>query len=1124
MASIWNTLEIEETTDKSKIKTAYRKKLTVTNPEDHPEEFKALRAAYEEAMALADAPPKTEAAGGIVGVPGLTADETPVGLWLEKVSELYGSFYDRIDVRQWQRLLSDNVCVGLESAEQAREQLLKFFMDHIKLPNDIWKAVDETFDIVRDRQELYETFPKDYIEYIIRLIKYENFLDYHLFEGNDFADYDSFMDTYFDLRQAVNEKKWEQAQKLYEKLAEDEIYHPYIDVDRAIIARETGHTDQARELLRPVAQKYPDSFYIGNTYGELCMDAGDFAAARPVFEHLLEVRPENYDARLGLARCISAAGDHLQAKELVLDLLEISPGDDHAMDVLKEINEQLIVRYEKELKDSPMDLGISLDLGWCLCQNEDYDRCLSMMEQLTPDDAHQYDYTNLRGRIYLCLERYGDALPWLLRWKTMIEELTDDGTKEYRKRKKRLGYANYAIACSYAWMGEHTNKDYYQTALDYVEAAITTEKESRQRFSCIYTKAEILHKLGQEEACIDLCDTITDEESGYFPAYVLRQEAWLALGRVQKVVDEYYKAVRIYPYHPRPYEMAVQVFLDYQEPAEALEVLDSAKKAGVMNDELRQLKLRCLKNMADSREAYDKAIAYCDEVLALKEPERTKAWICQMYRLKAMCLMDSGRNTEAMAIISKAIMDYPSDNVNLVVKAEILENMEEDSQALKLFLELSGSMPDNAYICEHVSRIYMRRKDYKKALWYMKKVLALDARYPLVHRSLGLIHKAMIHSGDKESFRQAVLEFSTQIELSEAVFDLLERGKLWLAASAYDEAEKDFMRVQELEPDNKAAALCLGDVYYKSGAFEKALHEYEKIFSAAPEAKFTEEMYERMGGCYVELNRYSEARTYFELYRRLYPESAYADELLGNLYIKMKDYPTAARLFEHGMNQAGADRQYYASKICAMYIAIRDLPGARYWWKWILSEKRDPEHQFMGNIRAVQYYLYMDMNMSKASRFLKQATAAADRSDGRENLLQARYLGGVLEQCRDNAALARQHFDQSLDILCGFYPKAPMREPSEPTDGLFEDISVRVLRKLASLHAWLKNDPMVELLCTVLEKRSPSMFEVYMVRGIRRFADGNYAAASEWLVRARDTGGLDVECEGMFFLTEHIHS
>ena len=257
MASIWDILEIEETKDKNSIKNAYRRKLTRTNPEDYPEEFKELRYAYEQAIEAADALPsagkkgvsgdgtsaggtnadgasgdgssaggtnaagasaeETNADGAFAGGAGessvagsgqgLIKDESPVGLWMEKVEELYGSFYDRIDVHQWEKLLADDVCVGLESAEEARTQLLKFFMDHIKLPNTIWRAIDRVFDITRDKQELYELFPKDYIDYILRLIKYENFLDYHLFTGNAFADYDAYMDMYFDLRQTVSELK-----------------------------------------------------------------------------------------------------------------------------------------------------------------------------------------------------------------------------------------------------------------------------------------------------------------------------------------------------------------------------------------------------------------------------------------------------------------------------------------------------------------------------------------------------------------------------------------------------------------------------------------------------------------------------------------------------------------------------------------------------------------------------------------------------------------------------------------------------------------------------------------------------------------------------------------------------
>ena len=47
-------LGIEPTKDKKAITKAYRGKLAQVNPEDRPEEFKALRGAYEEALKLAD--------------------------------------------------------------------------------------------------------------------------------------------------------------------------------------------------------------------------------------------------------------------------------------------------------------------------------------------------------------------------------------------------------------------------------------------------------------------------------------------------------------------------------------------------------------------------------------------------------------------------------------------------------------------------------------------------------------------------------------------------------------------------------------------------------------------------------------------------------------------------------------------------------------------------------------------------------------------------------------------------------------------------------------------------------------------------------------------------------------
>ena len=86
----WFVLGIEPTKDKNTITAAYRQKLRHTNPEDKPEEFKALRTAYEEALAFAD----QENAVSI-------EDKSPVGLWIEAIKKLYEDYASRIDPAYW---------------------------------------------------------------------------------------------------------------------------------------------------------------------------------------------------------------------------------------------------------------------------------------------------------------------------------------------------------------------------------------------------------------------------------------------------------------------------------------------------------------------------------------------------------------------------------------------------------------------------------------------------------------------------------------------------------------------------------------------------------------------------------------------------------------------------------------------------------------------------------------------------------------------------------------------------------------------------------------------------------------------------------------------------------------
>ena len=88
---IWKVLGILPTRDKNAIKAAYHEQLTQVHPEEKPEEFKALRAAYEQALQEAEAASAQKEP---------QKDESPLGLWAARAQGLYDDFARRIDPQQ----------------------------------------------------------------------------------------------------------------------------------------------------------------------------------------------------------------------------------------------------------------------------------------------------------------------------------------------------------------------------------------------------------------------------------------------------------------------------------------------------------------------------------------------------------------------------------------------------------------------------------------------------------------------------------------------------------------------------------------------------------------------------------------------------------------------------------------------------------------------------------------------------------------------------------------------------------------------------------------------------------------------------------------------------------------
>jgi len=210
----WAVLGIKSTTDSSAIRKAYAAKLKIFHPEDDPEGFQQLRLAYENAINLAkrnqkfaktvnaqqsslssqlepsycnqksiDIIPRVLATANMDA--RCTTDEL-VSDFICKVRNLYNDPNLIKDVAQWKILLEDEKYWNIEVKQRLNLQLLHFLFDpevfsqklspyqktspyrvhDYSLPYEVWELLDTFFFWTEQERELYNIFPKEFLDFV----------------------------------------------------------------------------------------------------------------------------------------------------------------------------------------------------------------------------------------------------------------------------------------------------------------------------------------------------------------------------------------------------------------------------------------------------------------------------------------------------------------------------------------------------------------------------------------------------------------------------------------------------------------------------------------------------------------------------------------------------------------------------------------------------------------------------------------------------------------------------------------------------------------------------------------------------------------------------------------------
>lgn len=876
----FHILGVEETKEEEEIRKAYLEKLKGTNPEDDPEGFKRLRQAYEGALAFAGN--EENSSGQAVG---------PVDLWMEKVERLYRDLMDCQKPGLWEELFSDPVCEGLDTSLEARERLLDFLMENNCLPHKIWVLLDNVFWLLEDYEELSGEFPLNFLRLVRYYVENEDFMPYGFFRyrqaageedrrGNrGEADKDAYIAAYLDVKQQTDRGGTEGLLQKLEDMQVYNVYHPYEDVERMRLLAQSGRAEESRIWMERLCRDYPGDTYIETQAGNLLWKLGEKKAAYEKWKSVLGEGTEHYGAKYGVVRYLVERQEYVSAREMIVDLLEWDPYSEELNRWLQMANEDMIQEMSGEpgaenagfpvVNTCPEGLQEeewrekNFRLGWCLFQNGHLEELEKFMAGMPEEWKGSPAYNHLYGRYLHYRERYEEAIPYLEKWLGWIGTAPEDGTGQ-RRHISQVCRANLSIGGCYAQLGRLGEAD------GYIRKAIreTNDENAKMEYRQYY--ASVLLRKEECEKAAEVCNEILREDDGYYPAYIIRQEAYYKLGRAQEVIDDYYRAVEIYAGFCQPYLFAAEVFLDYGQYEDAMGILKQAGENQVeFTAKMRLCEIRLLRGMAKNRgdrreirKRLDKLQKELEEGAASDLEDKSELEFEQ-----GMLWWEDGKRKEALACIERAIEQNPERPQYRLACGDLCWEMRKYEKALGKYKAAEADYAGSAGFYYRRGLHYGERGNVKSAIRDLEKVMELQDGYQDTCERLADYYYTLYQKEyRRRDYAKALQLISRQMggkgEEKDKDF-FMRRGLMYMEALEPETAIPDFEKAMEYAPEDWKIRNSLGCCYKYMGEYKRAMEYFEQALRRT-DRKRESVPYSNMAECCEALGEYGNAIRYYK--------------------------------------------------------------------------------------------------------------------------------------------------------------------------------------------------------------------------------------------------------------------
>lgn len=870
--NIWGILNINPTKNKDEIKKAYLNKLSVVHPEDDEEGFKLLRRSYEEALKEAD---KDEV---------IDEDNTPIGIWIKKVNEVYDKFSLRINEEAWKNLLNEDVCYGIDTKEDASEKLLEFLMDNFRFPQKIWILLNNYFEWTEQKEELYEKFPYEFIDYVDNRIKYIDVLNYELFENiDDNKNYDQWIESYYKIRRELNERNLDEAKKSLDNIEQLNIFHPSLEVLKIRYFISNNDIENARSISERLIEEYANEPDVMYSMAEVEWIEKNVNEAKLLYEKVLEILPEDYNSICGLADCYLELDELDKAKDLYLNLMRRNSYDDYVRRKIAETNDKLIDQYKESHEEK--SLSEKFNIAWCLYENYRYDEILELSKEIDCDEENQSQYFDLMGRTYSSLEEYSKALNYFNMWCEKI----DTRNSEERDNNRQLEY----IYCEKARILMKLEK--YEEAIKICSNCLEINNKN---IGSLYIKSYSLNKLKKFEEALKISEEALELDNSNVKFHMNKAESLYELGYHRDALDSLEEAINIYPYNSEAYALEMEIYYEHSEYERILEIYEEVEKQGVVDDKINLYKLKTINSMKKLDESEEIAINILNSI---KENDDVCNIADEVYYELSLIYCDRRDYKTALSYINKSF-DIDKRKLKFYYcRGYIYKALKEFDNAIKYYDEGICKLENEPSLYYNKAKTLMAMRKYEEAIEvYIEGAKLNDADKEDFYDEIGDAYKAL------QEYDNAIIWYEKVIKLNpNHSFEYRQIGNAYERRNHYDTAIAYYLKQIKINDNNPLNYICLAGAYKYKKQKIKARIYYKKALKLYMDRN-RDSSFDvcEIGRCYMELNKHKEA--VFYLNKAIEKPCNNCDfdgcyeayYILGEMYENEKDYETAYKYYK----------------------------------------------------------------------------------------------------------------------------------------------------------------------------------------------------------------------------------